>query len=126
MQYTVKSTILGFEHVTSVEINEIDEMFATLRSTDGSNVSFTLANPYILREYSFDIPTPISVLLDINEKSNLIVYNIVVVQDPLDESCVNFLAPLIFNKDNGTMAQAVLDIKSHPELGVAEPIKNYR
>lgn len=126
MQYEVKSTILGFEHVTSVEITEIDEMFATLRSTDGTNVSFTLANPYILREYSFDIPTPVSVLLDINEKSNLIVYNIVVVQDPLDESCVNFLAPLIFNKDNGTMAQAVLDIKENPTFGVAEPIKNYR
>jgi flagellar assembly factor FliW len=83
-------------------------------------------NPYALREYSFDIPTSIRVLLDINEKSKLLVYNVVVIQDPLDESCVNFLAPLIFNQDNATMAQALLDIKDHFGFGFAEPIKNFR
>ncbi len=125
MQYQVKSTILGFESVECVELSQIDELFSTLRSCDGS-VSFTLVNPYALREYSFDLPTPIRVLLDINENSNVVVYNIAVIQDPLDESCVNFLAPLIFNQDNATMAQAVLDVKNHPGLGLAEPIKNFK
>ena len=125
MQYQVKSTILGFESVECVELSQIDELFSTLRSCDGS-VSFTLVNPYALREYSFDLPTAVRVLLDINENSNVVVYNIVVIQDPLDESCVNFLAPLIFNQDNATMAQAVLDVKNHPGLGLAEPIKNFK
>ncbi|MFZ2891318.1 flagellar assembly protein FliW, partial [Sulfuricurvum sp.] len=95
MQYDVKSTILGFDQVTKVELSEIDEMFSMLKSCDGSNVSFTLVNPYLLREYSFDLPTSIRVLLDINEDSKVVVYNIAVIQDPLDESCINFLAPLI-------------------------------
>ncbi len=125
MQYQVKSTILGFESVECVELNEIDELFSTLRSCDGS-VSFTLVNPYALREYSFNLPTAVRVLLDINEDSKVVVYNIAVIQDPLDESCINFLAPLIFNQDNATMAQAVLDVKNHPGLGLAEPIKKFK
>jgi len=125
MQYQVKSTILGFENVECVELHEIDELFSTLRSCDG-NISFTLVNPYILREYSFDLPTAIRVLLDINEDSKVVVYNIAVIQDPLDESCINFLAPLIFNQDNATMAQAVLDVKNHPGFALAEPIKKFK
>ncbi|ADR33379.1 protein of unknown function DUF180 [Sulfuricurvum kujiense DSM 16994] len=125
MQYQVKSTILGFESVECVELNEIDELFSTLRSCDGS-VSFTLVNPYALREYSFNLPIAVRVLLDINEDSKVMVYNIAVIQDPLDESCINFLAPLIFNQDNATMAQAVLDVKNHPGLGLAEPIKKFK
>ncbi|MDD2828906.1 MAG: flagellar assembly protein FliW [Sulfuricurvum sp.] len=126
MQYDVKSVILGFENITKVELNEIDEMFSTLKSCDESNIGFTVVNPYSLREYSFDVPTPIRILLDINENSKLLVYNIVIIQDPLDESCINFLAPLIFNQENGTMAQAVLDAVTHPDLGLAEPIKNFK
>lgn len=125
MQYQVKSTILGFENVECVELHEIDELFSMLRSCDG-NISFTLVNPYILREYSFDLPTAIRVLLDINEDSKVVVYNIAVIQDPLDESCINFIAPLIFNQDNATMAQAVLDVKNHPDFGLAEPIKKFK
>lgn len=125
MQYQVKSTILGFESVECVELNQIDELFSILRSCDGS-VSFTLVNPYALREYSFDLPTAVRVLLDINEDSKVMVYNIAVIQDPLDESCINFLAPLIFNQDNATMAQAVLDVKNHPGFGLAEPIKKFK
>lgn len=126
MQYSVKSPILGFEDVNSVELKEIDELFSILKSVNGKEISFTVINPYVLREYSFDVPTPVRVLLDINENSNLVVYNVVVIQDPLDESCINFLAPLIFNQDNGTMAQAVLDAAAHPGYGMAEPIKKFK
>jgi flagellar assembly factor FliW len=79
-----------------------------------------------LREYSFDVPLSVRVLLDINENSNVLVYNVVVIQNPLDESCINFIAPLIFNQDNATMAQAVLDVKNHPDFGLAEPIKKFK
>lgn len=126
MQYDVKSTILGFEQINKVEVSEIDELFSTLKSCDGSDIRFTVVNPYALREYSFDVPATIRVLLDINENSNVLVYNVVVIQNPLDESCINFLAPLIFNQDNATMAQAVLDVEHHPDLGLAEPIKKFK
>jgi flagellar assembly factor FliW len=126
MQYNVKSTILGFDQISKVELNEIDDLFSTLKSCDEENTSFTLVNPYLLREYSFDVPKDIQELLDINEDSKVVVYNMVVVQDPLDESRINFLAPLIFNQGNGSMAQAVLDSNTHSEFGVAVSLKTFR
>ena len=126
MQYNVKSTILGFDQISKVELNEIDDLFSTLKSCDEENTSFTVVNPYMLREYSFDVPKDIQDLLEINEDSKVVVYNMVVVQDPLDESRINFLAPLIFNQGNGSMAQVVLDSSTHAEFGVAVSLKTFR
>ncbi len=124
MQYTIKSPILGFEDMNQVRLDKVDEMFVTLRDIQNESISLTLVNPYSLREYSFDLPRSIKALLDIDENSKISVYNVVVIQDPLDESCVNFLAPLIFNEDNQTAAQIVLEKKSHPDFGMAESIKS--
>lgn len=38
---------------------------------------------------------------------------------------INFLAPIILNFDNNTLAQVVLNAKDYPNFGVAESIKNY-
>ncbi|MEA2110588.1 MAG: flagellar assembly protein FliW [Campylobacterota bacterium] len=126
MIYNVAGEIYGFDKTFDVELNEIDELFATIKDIKNKNISFTLVNPYLLREYSFDLPSNIKILLDINEKSNLLVYNIVVVQDPLDESKINFLAPLIFNKDNNKMAQVILKPEMHADFGMAESIKSFK
>jgi len=109
MIYEVKKPILGFENVLKVSLEEIDGLFSTLKAVDSQIPSFTLINPYQLREYSFDIPKDVQVLLDINENSNILVYNIVVLHNPMTESVINFKAPLIFNKDNGKMAQFILN-----------------
>ena len=97
MSYEVKSEILGFETMMDVEINEIDDMFATMHDAKNKDVSFTMVNPYRLREYSFDVPTDVRVLLDIKEDSNISVYNITLIQDPLENSTINFLAPIVIN-----------------------------
>ena len=126
MSYEVKGTILGFEDMKNVDIIEIDELFSTLRDVDNKGISFTIVNPYLLREYSFDLSSDIKVLLEINEKSNVSVYNIVVIQNPLENSTVNFLAPIIINNDNNKIAQSVLNSKKHPDFGMAEQIKTFR
>jgi flagellar assembly factor FliW len=126
MAFELKTDILGFDAIKTLEINKIDELFATAKSDEVPPVTFTLLNPYLLREYSFDIPTSIKVLLDIHEGSNLEVYCLVVIQDPLDESLVNFAAPIIFNTDNNLAAQVVLTAQEAPNYNVAEAIKNFR
>jgi len=126
MTYAVKSEILGFENLKEVKLSEIDELFATLESTQTDGVSFTLVNPYALREYSFDVPNAIQSLLQIGEQSKVLVYNIAVLQKPVEESTVNFKAPLIFNTENGTMAQVVLGSERHPDYGLAESIKSFK
>jgi len=124
-KYKVKGSILGFDQTMNVEIVQIDNLFSTIRDVDNEGISFTVVNPYELREYSFDIKSNIKVLLDIKENSNLSAYNIVVIQKPLENSTVNFLAPIVINNDNMTIAQAVLDPKRHPDFGMAESIKTF-
>ncbi len=58
-KYEVKGSILGFENTLNVEIIEIDELFATIKDIDNKEISFTVVNPYELREYSFDISSNI-------------------------------------------------------------------
>lgn len=126
MNYEVKGQILGFENTTNVNINEVDGLFSTMIDANNEKISFTMVNPYELREYSFDVPTDLKVLLGIKEDSHISVYNIVVIQKPLEKSVINFLAPIIVNEDNKRVGQAVLNSKTHPDLGMAETIESFR
>jgi flagellar assembly factor FliW len=116
MIYEVKKPILGFENVSKVKLKEIDILFSILEAANESIPTFTLINPYALKDYSFDIPKDVQILLDINEKSNLFVWNIIVLHNPITDSVVNFKAPLIFNKDNATMAQFILENEGYMTL----------
>lgn len=126
MNYAVRGELLGFPDTQNVTITEIDDLFSTLQDMDDENISFTLVNPYLLREYSFNIPVDIKVLLDIKEDSKISVYNILVVQKPLEKSVVNFLAPLIINHDNNKLAQIILDPIKHPDFGMTETIESFK
>lgn len=126
MSYNVRGEILGFSDTVAVEINVIDDLFSTMVDTNNENVSFTIVNPHLLREYSFDIPTDIKVLLEINEESKIVIYNMLVIQKPLEKSCINFLAPIIINLDNNKLAQTVLDPKRYPDFGMAETIESFK
>jgi len=126
MAYEVRGNILGFEDTLNVEIHEVDELFSTIQDMDNKNISFTVVNPYLLREYSFDLPIDMKILLKIDEKSSVSVYNVVIIQEPLENSAINFLAPIIVNNDNKKMGQAVLESKKHPDFGMSEQIKSFK
>lgn len=124
MIFEVKSPIPGFEHISKMEIKELDNFFIKLESKD-DETSFTLINPYALREYSFEIPAFYQELLQITKESNLRIYNVMVISSPIETSTINFIAPLIFNVDTKTMAQVVLDNLVYPEYGLAEKISDF-
>lgn len=84
MRYTLKAPILGFEKIMEVELTKIDDLFSRVSSVDGT-ISMVLANPYKLREYSFSIPKYIELLLELNAKSHVEVYCVVVVQKNLED-----------------------------------------
>lgn len=125
MVYEFKSPLLGFEDVREMEFVEVDEMFAKVRAVDNPSIEITLVNPYILREYSFEIPVSIQTLLELKPESKVRVFCVVVLQNPLEESRVNFLAPVIFNDDNHTAAQIALSAKDYPSFNVADKIASY-
>ena len=126
MKYKVCGELLGFTNTQTVEITEIDELFFTMKDVDNEQISFTLVNPYLLREYSFNLPSDVKVLLDIHGESKLEAYNLLVIQKPLEKSVINFLAPIVINKENNKLAQVVLDPAKHPEFGFAETIESFK
>ena len=120
MLFDLKTPLLGFESIRQMELEKIDDIFMRLKTPDAEQPSFTLINPFVLRDYSFEIPTALQKAMEISDGSNLLIYNIIVIQTPIENSVINFIAPLVFNTDSHTMAQVILD--STGEYGIAEPI----
>ncbi len=120
MVFTLKSPILGFEQIEKVRLEKVDDHTAYLHDEGDSGITFTLLNPYSVREYSFDLPVNMQTLLEITPESQIMIYNILALGSPGSESVVNFLAPLVFNQDSATAAQVVLRAKDYPEFPVAQ------
>ena len=123
MIFELKSPLLGFEDITKMELKKIDEVFARLQVVDAEEPSFTLINPFVLREYSFDIPDAVQELMEIDDNSNILIFNMLIVSTPLEESRINFVGPLIFNTDNNSMVQLILADNS--PYGVAEKLSDF-
>jgi len=124
MKFDIKVPLLGFDNLKQVELKKIDDIFMKMSSSNvDDHISFTLINPFILREYNFEVPDKIKELLEIDEKSNLLILNIVITQIPIENSSINFVGPLIFNTDNQTAAQVILPDGTN--YGVAETISSF-
>ena len=124
MIFSVKTPILGFEQIKNVELEKIDDFFYKLKSCDDETV-FMLINPFLLRNYDFVVPEYFKNILELDENSKPLVYNIMIVSKPIENSVINFIAPLVFNKDKGNMAQVLLDANRYKEYGIMENISDY-
>jgi flagellar assembly factor FliW len=120
MKFRVVLPILGFEDIQEFELEKVNDNFYTLKH---EKVTFTLINPFLIRnDYDFEISKSEQTLLQIDENTNFLVLNIMIVNTPFIESTVNFAAPLIFNMDKHIMGQVVLDKYNY---GLTDPLKNY-
>ena len=126
MSYEVKGEILGFKDTKNVLLNEIDSLFSTMIDSVNENISFTLVNPFLLRDYTINIPLDAKELLEIDENSQVGVFNILIIQKPLEKSTINFLAPLVINLDKKLLTQVILEPKKHPDYGMAETIESFK
>ncbi|MDB2562058.1 flagellar assembly protein FliW [Sulfurimonas sp.] len=123
MKFDISVPLLGFENVTQVELQKIDDIFMKMQSTTDEHISFTLINPFVLREYDFEIPTNVQEIIEADENANLLILNIVLIQTPIEDSIVNFIGPLVFNTDNNRAAQIILS--DSPKYTVAEKISSF-
>ncbi len=48
MKFDISVPLLGFENVTQVELQKIDDIFMKMQSTTDEHISFTLINPFVL------------------------------------------------------------------------------
>jgi len=120
MTCKVALPILGFEDIKEFDLEKVNDNFYTLKH---DKVTFTLINPFLIKQdYDFEISKQEQKALEINENSNFLVLNIMIVNDPFIESTVNFAAPLIVNMDKNIIGQVILE--KYP-YGLTEPLKNY-
>ena len=123
MKFNICVPFLGFENVKEVELKKIDDVFMKMISCEDERISFTLIDPFVLREYDFEVPNSIKEKLEIDKESNILILNIVLIQTPIESSVVNFIGPLIFNTDNKKAAQIILGEST--KYGVAEKISSF-
>ncbi|MBL0708110.1 MAG: flagellar assembly protein FliW [Sulfurimonas sp.] len=123
MKFDICVPLLGFEKIKQVELQKIDDIFMKMLSVDDEHISFTLIDPFVLREYDFEIPTKIKEKLQVDEDSNLLILNIILVQTPIENSVVNFIGPLVFNTDNKQAAQIIL--ADSTQYAIAEKISAF-
>lgn len=124
MTYELKSPILGFEHIMNIQFQRIDSLLAKITNKN-EHFEIYLVNPYELREYSFDIPKNIQLLLDLKGESQVEVYCVLVLQKDLENSLVNFLAPIVLNHDNNTAAQIPLSMKDYPDFDFTAKLSHF-
>jgi len=48
-----------------------------------------------------------------------------IIATPIETSTINFIAPLVFNVDNQSLAQVVLDANLYPDFGLMESISQF-
>ena len=125
MNFELKLPLFGFESIKNMKLTKIDDIFMQLTNADDEKPSFTLINPFALKDYEIEIPISTKNILNIDKNSNILIFNIVIIQKPLDKSVVNFAAPLIFNTDNQAMAQVILEGKFSQDHGLAEEISSF-
>ena len=123
MKFDIAVPLLGFEELKRVELQKIDDIFMKMQSLEDEHVSFTLIDPFVLREYDFEVPDAVQELLEITNNSNLLVLNIVLIQTPIENSIVNFIGPILFNTDTNRAAQIIL--AEATDYGVAEKISTF-
>lgn len=123
VEFEVVTPIMGFEDIKALEFIKIDENFATIRADNG--ISWSLANPYSLRDYNIALSITAQALLDVKKDSQLEVWCMMIIQKPLEDSRVNFLSPLILNFSNKKMLQFHCAVADYPQYFKLETLKYF-
>lgn len=123
MKFEVVTPIMGFEDIKELEFEKIDDNFATIRADNG--ISWSLANPYSLRDYNIALSISAQALLAVEGDSQLEVWCMMIIQKPLEDSRVNFLSPLILNFSNQKMLQFHCAVADYPQYFKLESLRRF-
>lgn len=103
--------IPGFDQQREFIILEIEHNlpFAVLQSVEDGDVSFILANPFILfPSYEFQLPDVVRDELGIALADDCVVWSIVSIRESLADATMNLLAPIVINARERRGKQIVL------------------
>ncbi|NMF00560.1 flagellar assembly protein FliW [Aneurinibacillus aneurinilyticus] len=118
--YTFEQGIPGFPNEREFLLVQVqDSPFTVLHSLQG-NLYFFLIDPFrFFADYEFALPDYVLDQLEIKNRENVLSYSIVVLRDPLHDSTVNLVAPIVLNTTNRKGMQLVLEKTNY---SVRQPI----
>ncbi|WP_097004737.1 flagellar assembly protein FliW [Lacrimispora amygdalina] len=119
--------LFGFQELKNyvpLSFQDNSDALISLQSIDDYRVSFILMNPFQLySEYTPVLSPEDSKLLKASyDEENISYYVICVIHDQMEESTVNFKAPIAVNTDTREAKQVILD---NPLYKFRHPIKDF-
>ena len=114
--YKIVLPILGFEGFNSLSIEKIDESFSFLVLNEKTKI--TVMNIKALNKISFNFEIDDSALekLKIKSKNDFDSYFVVVSQNPIENSIVNLISPILINEKEKLIGQYLTSLKVDPCL----------
>ena len=89
---------------------EAGSPFAFLQSTQDANLTFLIVEPFsFLPEYTFELSDEWSKEIGVSTENPPQIFNIVSIKEPLQQSTVNLLAPVIVNWQDCKAKQIILE-----------------
>ncbi len=104
--------IPGFSEQDKFTIIPLDDegTFLILQSLNSSNLAFVVVNPFnYFPKYNFTLEDSVVEKLGISSPVDVIVYIILTVEDPFENTTANLQAPIIINSKNQQAKQVVLN-----------------
>ncbi|MCL6601870.1 MAG: flagellar assembly protein FliW [Paenibacillus sp.] len=106
--YHFPKGIPGFQEELDFALIDLEEgQFAQLQSLQTAELAFLLADPFVFYpQYEFDLPQ--NDMDELQIKDSVVIRSIVTIKNPLDQSTLNLLAPVVLNPDTRMGKQVVL------------------
>ncbi|MGA1932920.1 flagellar assembly protein FliW [Arcobacter sp. YIC-464] len=108
--YEITIPLQGFDNIKKVELENIDENFSSLILDKQNFISFTIVNIKYLQHAAFDFNIEDEILekMHIRRREDFDIYFSVVLQDPIEKSIVNLVAPILINKRHKLVGQYII------------------
>lgn len=111
MKIIFKKGILGFEYLKEYRFGEIEDnqVFKEITSIDEENIGFILISPFEI-DSTYDIKIDNNTIeeLKIKKPEDILLYSIVTLNESIENSTVNLMAPIVINTKNNIAKQVVL------------------
>lgn len=124
---TIPEGLFGFEEFTKYKLVNSDyEPFLWLQSTEDSNLSFLIIDPFLIcNDYETEIDDETLAKIGVNKPEDIIIMTIVTVPKDGSSITANFQGPLVINKHNMQCIQVILnDNRWSTKYNIVEALKN--
>lgn len=109
--------IPGFQEEKKFVVLDIpgNDVMQIMQSLQNTNLAFFITNPYhFYHDYSFKLDDSVIDSLAIKDEKEVVIFVIMTIQEPFENSTLNLRAPVIINSDKKIGKQFILNDDDYP------------